>query len=116
MACIHVPEGRGYQGSEWHGLEQQQKAVVDVHTVLCFTLLLEAEVPGDAGTLVIPAEHPYILRVFDLQGQEIQHDLAGIIAAIDVIAQEEKDIVADFVHFCVSKIRLSLLFRISTFR
>ena len=56
---------------------------------MILTLVVEAVDPVDAGALVVAPEEEEVLRVFDFVGQEQADGLETLLAAVNVVAEEE---------------------------
>lgn len=54
-----------------------------------FTFVVETVDSVCACTLVVTTKNEKVLRVFDLVGEQEADDLEGLLAAVDIIPQEE---------------------------
>lgn len=54
-----------------------------------FTFIVESVDSVCAGTLVVATENEKVLGILDLVGEQEADDLKGLLAAVDIVAQEE---------------------------
>ena len=90
-ATVHAEVVAVDIGRKWHRLEGFDEGVEDrlVTAVLAEHLLAEGEVLGHGDGLVVTAEERDLLWKVDFEREEKNADLDGVVAAVDVVAQEE---------------------------
>ena len=79
--------------ADGHSLEAQQEPVVDSEAILDLALLLEAEVSAHSAALVVASDEKDLVRVLELEGQQVQYDLTAEGTSVNVVPQEEQVVV-----------------------
>jgi len=76
-------------GGDGQAVEAVCECLPQLDVVATLAFIIEAVNTVDGGALVISAKDKEILGVFDLVGEEQADGLEGLLATVDVVAEEE---------------------------
>jgi hypothetical protein len=76
-------------GSDGQAVEAIGEGLPQLDVVAALALIVEAVDTVDGRALVVATQDEEVLRVLDLVCQEQADSLEGLLAAVDVVAQEE---------------------------
>jgi len=76
-------------GRHRQAVEAVREGLPQLDAVATLALVVESVYAIDAGALVVAAQQEEVLRVFDLVGEQQADGLQRLLAAVDVVAQEE---------------------------
>lgn len=76
-------------GSDRQAVEAIRKSLPQLDVVPSLAFIVEAVDAVDGGALVVAAENEEVLWVLDLVGEEQADGLQGLLATIDIVAEEE---------------------------
>jgi len=76
-------------GRHRHAVEHVVEELPQLHVVRQLALVVEAVDAVDGGALVVAPQQEEILGVFDFVTQQQQDALQALLAAVDVVAEEE---------------------------
>jgi hypothetical protein len=76
-------------GGDGEAVEAVCEGLPELDVVPSLALIVEAIDTVDGSTLVVTAQDEEVLRVLDLVGQEQADGLEGLLASVDVVAQEK---------------------------
>lgn len=76
-------------GSNGQAVEAVGKGLPELNVVAALALVIEAVDAVDGRALVVAAENEEVFGVLDLVGEEKADGLKGLLATVDVVAEEE---------------------------
>lgn len=76
-------------GRDRKGVEAVDESLPGLNVAASLALIVETVDSGDVGALVVPPQKEEVLRVFELVAKEEEDSLEGLLAAIDIVAEEE---------------------------
>ncbi len=86
---MHAEECLVDERGERQLVERVHDLVVELQIILVHALVLEVEERCELAALVVASEHEQRLGVCQLEGVQVQNDLAREAAAVDIVAEEE---------------------------
>jgi hypothetical protein len=89
QTTVHGEDLLVNDGCDGEAVEAVSEGLPELDVVASLALVVEAIDAVDGGALVVAAQDKEVLGVFDLVGQEQADGLQGLLASVDVIAQEE---------------------------
>ena len=88
-AAVHADDLVVDDGAAGEAVEGVAEGLPKLDGEAAAALVVEAVDAVDAGALVVAAEDKEVLRILDLVGEEEAHDLEGLLATVDVVAEEQ---------------------------
>ena len=89
QAAVHREDLLIDDRRDGQAVEAIRKSLPQLDVVPPLALVVEAVDTIDAGALVVAAEDEEVLRVLDLVGEQQADGLEGLLAAVDVVAEEQ---------------------------
>ena len=88
-AAVHADDLVVDDGAAGEAVEGVAEGLPKLDREAAAALVVEAVDAVDAGALVVAAEDKEVLGILDFVGKEEAHDLEGLLATVDVVAEEE---------------------------
>mmetsp|Transcript_53453 Transcript_53453/g.127485 ORF Transcript_53453/g.127485 Transcript_53453/m.127485 type:complete len:302 (+) Transcript_53453:112-1017(+) len=89
QAAVHTHDLLIDETTNWQAVEDIAKLLPQLDVVAALALIIEAIDSSDACTLVVATEQEKVLRVLDLVGKEENDGLDALLAAVNVITEED---------------------------
>ena len=89
QAAVNTKDLAGNNGSNGESVECIDEGLPDLDVAPPLAFIVEAVDAGDIGALVVTAEEEEVLGIFQLKTEEEEDGLERLLAAVDVVAEEE---------------------------
>eukprot|EP00449_Zooxanthella_nutricula_P004904 CAMPEP_0198522210 /NCGR_PEP_ID=MMETSP1462-20131121/21401_1 /TAXON_ID=1333877 /ORGANISM="Brandtodinium nutriculum, Strain RCC3387" /LENGTH=176 /DNA_ID=CAMNT_0044251867 /DNA_START=136 /DNA_END=662 /DNA_ORIENTATION=+ len=89
QAAVHADDFFVDEPAHWQAIEDVAEVFPQLDVVPSLALIVEAVNPGDRRALMVSAQQEKILWIFGLVGEHQRDRFEGLLAPVDVIAQED---------------------------
>jgi hypothetical protein len=89
QASVHREDLFIDDGSDWQAVEAVRKCLPQLDVVSTLAFVIEAIDAVDGRALVVASQDEEVLGVFDLVGKQEANRLEGLLAPVDIVAQEK---------------------------
>jgi len=89
QASVHGEDLLINDGGDRQAVEAVRKSLPKLDVIASLALIVETVDAVDGGALVVAPQDEEVLGVLDLVGEEKADGLKGLLAAVDVVAEEE---------------------------
>lgn len=85
-----------YNGSQWQGIKSRHNCIVNIKRILVIALQAESEMLRQMPAFMITPKQIDLVRIIQLEGEEVNEAFHGKVTAIHVITQEEESFLGRF--------------------